>query len=67
MSAKHPDFFHYSLSRCSKERLKMYDVNIYFLPDTCLQSCQFQVKRINNNIIWILKTRFVAFEIKIWN
>ena len=45
----------------------MYDVNIYFLPDTCLQSCQFQVKRINNNIIWILKTRFVAFQIKIWN
>ena len=67
MSPKHLDFFSLIFITMQKERLKMYDVNIYFLPDTCLQSCQFQVKRINNNIIWILKTRFVAFEIKIWN
>ena len=67
MSPKHLDFFSLIFITMQKERLKMYDVNIYFLPDTCLQSCQFQVKRKNNNIIWILKTRFVAFEIKIWN
>ena len=67
MSPKHLDFFSLIFITMQKERLKMYDVNIYFLPDICLQSCQFQVKRINNNIIWILKTRFVSFQIKIWN
>jgi len=31
MSPKHPDFFSLIFIKMQKERLKMYDVNIYFI------------------------------------